>query len=481
LLAFWTLTRRVYWRAAYGARVTVQALFAEQLFAAIDPASHRAEEYGCGVQLPAEFDAWFSNCVARSPEHRFADARAAVNALTSVLEEAADADPLAGTPLLARLDSAADLRQSAPVPISSRRSPLSEEMAGTTADVLAGEATAGASVYGAETTSPTGAHGYESTNLQGGPENHPTQMPPAHVASSLRRSTSTGPGRVAVAFAIPAAAIIGAGIAYAVMQDDDTPQAEVRRVDDAPEERPDPNDTEPTPGGAVDLRTLPAPAAVAFLGWTDDSKQFAVSASYGHKLADGDRPANYLALVHVADGLTGEIEASYVVDRVVSASVPAEDPLARAAATAQPSERWMDRRTSLLLRSPEARRAPPRPGELRLRLHDVPGRTRVQTQPKLGGFDVAWWGFRDEAKVDTAPRVELAWNTEAGGTTVLDERFAVGPRQLASVQAAREIVFRTKVRVFWSPDATHCVITFDGETDPPTPDLVDRRWFLSAI
>jgi hypothetical protein len=220
---------------------------------------------------------------------------------------------------------------------------------------------------------------------------------------------------------------------------------------------------------------------LAFLGWTGDGTRFAMRASYGNKLSDGDRPANYVELVHVGDGITGEIESSYVVDRVASASVPADDPLARAAVQARSSERWLERRVALLLQPPDARRAPRRRGELRLQLLDVPGRTRVLTQPKRGGFDVAWWGFEHDAAVTGAPRVQLAWNDEDGRTVVLDEAFAVGNQQLAAVASSREVAFRTEVRVFWSPDETRCVVTFDGRTDPAEVNLADRRWFMGKL
>jgi hypothetical protein len=206
-----------------------------------------------------------------------------------------------------------------------------------------------------------------------------------------------------------------------------------------------------------------------------------VRASYGNKLPAGGRTANYLELVHVIDGFTGSVEASYAVDRVASASVPSDDALALAATQAHPSEAWVERRVSLLLRPPDPRRAPRRRGELRAQLLEVPASTRVQTTPKRSGFDVSWWGFRDDAEARGAPRLEIAWNTDDTRSTVLDERFAIDREQLARIESSGEVTFRAEVRVFWSPDETRCVITFDGGVDASTPDAADRRWFLRSV
>ncbi|MEX1367118.1 MAG: serine/threonine-protein kinase, partial [Nannocystaceae bacterium] len=85
LLAFWALTGKHYWRSAHAEASTVQALFVEQLFKPLDPATERATELHGVEALPVGFDAWFSRCLARDPKRRFKDAAQAGAALLPLL------------------------------------------------------------------------------------------------------------------------------------------------------------------------------------------------------------------------------------------------------------------------------------------------------------------------------------------------------------------------------------------------------------
>jgi hypothetical protein len=58
----------------------------EIMRAPLVPASRRAAELGCQRPLPAGFDAWFSRCVARDRDERFADAGQAWSALAPMLD-----------------------------------------------------------------------------------------------------------------------------------------------------------------------------------------------------------------------------------------------------------------------------------------------------------------------------------------------------------------------------------------------------------
>jgi serine/threonine protein kinase len=82
LVAFFTLTGRSYWKAAQGGNMT--NLLVEMLMDPLDPASARSQKLG-GPPLPDGFDAWFAKAVARPPEERFPNARAALDALAAVL------------------------------------------------------------------------------------------------------------------------------------------------------------------------------------------------------------------------------------------------------------------------------------------------------------------------------------------------------------------------------------------------------------
>ena len=86
LLTFFLLTGRSYWKAAQSSREpTLGKLLREVLSEHMDPASHRASEYGLSNRIPDGFDAWFSHCVAHRPEDRFASVSEAVNGLREIL------------------------------------------------------------------------------------------------------------------------------------------------------------------------------------------------------------------------------------------------------------------------------------------------------------------------------------------------------------------------------------------------------------
>jgi serine/threonine protein kinase len=85
LLAFRTLTGKVFWRAAHTAGATYGAVLRELLVEPIPAASARAAELGAPL-LPPGFDGWFARCVNRDATARFADAAQAAPALLAVLE-----------------------------------------------------------------------------------------------------------------------------------------------------------------------------------------------------------------------------------------------------------------------------------------------------------------------------------------------------------------------------------------------------------
>ncbi|MFO0685328.1 MAG: protein kinase [Sandaracinus sp.] len=81
LIAFFMLTGRYYWRVANEPEVRLTALFTEVLVTPLDPPTVRAAQAGLAHLLPPGFDVWFSRCVARAPEQRYADAAAAIAAI----------------------------------------------------------------------------------------------------------------------------------------------------------------------------------------------------------------------------------------------------------------------------------------------------------------------------------------------------------------------------------------------------------------
>ncbi len=78
IVAYECLVGTPYWRAG-----SIAEFYRELLFEPLPPATRRAKEDG--VELPAEFDAWFAKCCAREPSERFTAASEAVAALGAAL------------------------------------------------------------------------------------------------------------------------------------------------------------------------------------------------------------------------------------------------------------------------------------------------------------------------------------------------------------------------------------------------------------
>jgi len=87
MLAFALFTGRHYLRSVDADGDTMNAIY-EICMGELPGATARAREMGVDAKLPEGFDAWFRHCVVREPERRFQHARAAVNALLSVLRPA---------------------------------------------------------------------------------------------------------------------------------------------------------------------------------------------------------------------------------------------------------------------------------------------------------------------------------------------------------------------------------------------------------
>jgi eukaryotic-like serine/threonine-protein kinase len=85
LLAFYMLTGRPFWRASMQPDNHV-AVMREILHDPIPIAWTRAIELGVADKIPAGFNEWFAQCVARRPGERFVTAGAAYAALASSLE-----------------------------------------------------------------------------------------------------------------------------------------------------------------------------------------------------------------------------------------------------------------------------------------------------------------------------------------------------------------------------------------------------------
>ena len=83
LMVFYAITRRIYWLGGEGGEHSAASLVFEACTGELPPASERASELG--VSFPVELDHWFSRCVARDSEQRFASADQAIAELRAAM------------------------------------------------------------------------------------------------------------------------------------------------------------------------------------------------------------------------------------------------------------------------------------------------------------------------------------------------------------------------------------------------------------
>ena len=393
LLAFWALTGRVYWRAAHAPRVTVQALFAEQLFAPIEPPSVRAAELRTKTVLPDDFDDWFAGCVTRDPGHRFADAGAAIHALRSILEPRVASDE-GGRPLLPPPGTQVTgpertpLHLARPTPYGTIEGTTGQPGSDASLDTIAAtdlsisDRAAPAHVA----TRASGSLGVEQTI-----DSPPASPRPKKAHPTRERSRAV---RWALAAAVPAA--LAGAVATAVVlswpDDDDpapsppTPPAETAPSVPEPLSVPPTLPTaEPTP---VTMEEL-GPVDIEFRGWTVDGGSFVLSRTHRRPRLDADP---LIELVEVRDGLTGERTELYRIAPDDPEAFAWPETIRAEIEQAQDGDAWTYRRTDLLLRQPDPERRIAR-GELLLEVTEIPLSSKTRLLPKNTGFEVHWFGI----------------------------------------------------------------------------------------
>jgi serine/threonine protein kinase len=85
LVGFNLLTGKMYWHCANVEAAGAMQLLREVIMEPIESASARAAHYGVGDRVPPGFDAWFARCLDRDPDARHPDARAAHEAIESLV------------------------------------------------------------------------------------------------------------------------------------------------------------------------------------------------------------------------------------------------------------------------------------------------------------------------------------------------------------------------------------------------------------
>ncbi len=501
LIAFWLLTGEHYWRAAHVKDSRVQALFVEQLFKEIDPASARAAEYGVQASIPPGFDAWFAACLEREPSERLADADTAFTAL----ERALGISP--------RAEDAAGLLPDEVIPPSA---------------TLVGPVAHGTTVVQGADDSQT--HAQTSTPRSASME--PT-LAADNLAADLSREQLPGEVPVApppttrpfamwIATALAIAAILGGAVWWAITGgpfagDDPPPRTPAGAEDDgSPDEAdtmpegddgtpPHPLPSTPVPPElpppippprpvdpptaielVVPLREQPSFAAheLTFVGWSEDSRRFVLRASY---LDPDDEP---FELVQVHDAVTGAMVESYGTVRAGRIRTRRRGELRRLAEQAEPAEAFEARAAALKLVDPTPSATPPDGATIETVLdEEAPAGTvlSVRTVPK--GLTLDWSGFVNPMPADAerkrAPSMVTTLRKDGLSWPLLSIRPPFRYAELAERITTEQPETRLTGRVYyhWSPDGRRVVIVAVARPKPSEreDDMRNGRWFLRAV
>lgn len=510
LLAFWALTGQSYWRTARAERLTIQALFAEQLFRPLEPAKERAAEFAMADHIPPGFDDWFMHCVTRQPGDRFADAAAA----WAAFEQAVDSGMRPDVTLLPPLGEVWDST-------SSRMRVVGES---TLADRGAVDS-AGMSETGVGTTFG-GVATVARTNAE---LPTPAAVPVVGVSTEFAAPPMRQRARwLPFALAPVAVAVIGTtawlalrptpdGHAVAHDLDAKAPEAPVEATPDPPLGQPDPPDeidVEPPPllpepplptdakeRAAVAVvrpmttQTSFSAAAQEFMGWSADGSRFVIDATYPDH-GTTVTATNRLRLVEVHDALSGMMVDSFLVEREADASIPERDRLARAAAEAEPYDDWPTLRQELALGHAAASSLPPSGlARVEVAITPTPAGSEITTEATASGFAFRWVvGPAIAGETSPAPRIVLRWSSGAERWELLDVPMSITAEVLRErAEALRPPdaqilapVYAGTIALHWSPGAERVVVVIRAALEPAGPDAprddstIDQRWFLRA-
>jgi len=509
LIAFWALTGKYYWHAAHKTEANVQAMFVEQLFKPIEPASVRAQAYGVGDALPAGFDAWFARCTVREESSRFADANEAFTALSQAL---GSVDPAASSAECSALLPEQELAPSTSAPV-------------VPADhtVPNGGETGGASLGFAPTEAHTGAYGAEASRAEPPPATAPRQRsapyPVALIIVLLAAMTAAGGVVIWWMLNANAGTADGGdeGTELLARRDEPPPGVPTRSAEIVEEAAAGPPDPKPLPQSeqpedgiepdpkpkvvgeeanpalelVVPMRTQLGHIArdIDFLGWSADGTRFVLAVTRADVQED---PAQRRSLraVEVHDTLTGDMIESYVLSHDVGARArPPRGKRARALEEAGDAASWKARRKALELVPSEPRRTRAGAPVLTALLEDAPTTTKTRITETDRGWSYRWHEMPPTGTDDaTGPRLLL--QSEVDGQTwpliVTRVPFSTADvaerRPLVPPGTAMQPAVVGRIDVHWSPDGSRLLAIVGSRIVPgkdPEPAR-EARYYLRA-
>jgi tRNA A-37 threonylcarbamoyl transferase component Bud32 len=521
LLGFWALTGQSYWRTARAERLTIQALFAEQLFRELEAASVRAAEFGMADVIPPGFDDWFACCVARSPGARFVDAAAA----WAAFEQSVDAGLRADLTLLPPRGTTWDSTSSRMPGIASTIAEHGESQSASVSDTGFGYGGAPAS-SAVPTIAQTNLTPLAEQSLGVSAEVEP---PAAEVVPDERRVRARVPWIVAGAAAV---AMLGVGAAAWWIVDasddaDDRPQgqhAEAERGTTSPVATTSPLESDRSAQGEGGLATSPADAKaptdgakaattdpgvdpphdvdaaepvvdpdasaaevaalapvrpmatqpsfssemLEFRGWSADGSRFVLESTYAPRSATA--PRNDLRLMQVHDALSSLLVESYRLDRVADPSINDYDRVSRAAAEAEPAADWPPRKAELALSASTAQALPPAGlARVELSMRPVAVESAIAIEPTSEGFAYRWNVARPVAgERAPLPHIVLHWTRGDARWQLLDIPVAATAEELwAAHPDAAAIVYAGSIALHWSPTGERIVVIVRGDVVEP--------------
>ncbi|MEM9453139.1 MAG: serine/threonine-protein kinase [Myxococcota bacterium] len=507
LLGFWALTGLHYWMAAHAESSTVQALFVEQLFKPLVPASTRATELGFTHALPPGFDDWFSRCTQRDAPRRFPDAQAASDALLALLTP----DPEAAAQLLPNVALAPSIGVTEPEAHTGSEStqPTQPNAWGASSVVSAAELAAARSSFEGEATRT------DPPGLGADLSRDPLSLGPSVPAARSRIS----PLVVMLSVALVMGVMVGAGYLAWQWQAEQSSSADSTMNVIVPSSSDEGGDDDPhypaggdqtgsaatgavadtgsghavDPGPAEPLLQIVIPHRtqldrkvheVRFLGWSGSGHRFALQAEYR---SDRDGKHNRLVLIEIRDALTGSMVESFLVSRDAAKGTSRYHALSKAAAEARPHADWPARREALAIdkRAPTLK-APEGGGHLILEAEDAPEGTSTSFPPSELGVAYRWTSVSDpldDAPDPSAPAMTVSYVHESSRWPLLSLAPPFTQRQLAErrILEDEDPALAGHVLAFWSPDGSRVILVHEAELRPAgEPPLNHHRWVLRA-
>jgi len=505
LLAFWALTGQSYWRTARADRLTIQALFAEQLFRELEPASVRAAEFGMADAIGPGFDDWFMHCVARRPADRFSDAAPA----WAAFEQAIDAGLRSDIQLL---PPRGEVWESTSAQLGIVESTLAEAPSGS--DRSSGGYGSGlgttfggvltiASTHGELPTPPASDAIAASADLGAASMTARRRpwLPSAAVAVGVSM-TLAGIAALAWHFVIAPDRIEHVHEPVVPLQPDPERQAKLPEPDpppvkDIPEIISPPVPDPPPESDAREraaiaiirpMTTQPpfGAAAIDLTGWSTDRSRFVIETDYPtHPASDGLK--NRVRLAEVHDVLSGAMVSSFLLERDADPSISERDRYARLSAEAEPKDDWPVVRDELALVSKDASGLPPAGlARVELTVKPVPAGSTITTEATAEGFGFRWTYGAPPVGVSTStPHLVLHWTSGAQRWELLDVTLSISPEELATLRPDTPTpVYAGTIALHWSPQAERVVVLIRAESKTPDGVIVepthDARWFLRA-